>query len=51
MKKISGILGLLKTIVKYGAFVMAGIEIINFAIDKIQEVTKDQEAKETTDGN
>lgn len=47
MKKISGVIKLLQAVVKYGAYVMAVIEIVEFAIKTIQAIKdKDDDNEE-----
>lgn len=38
MNKAAGILNVLKNVIKYGAYIMVAIEIVQFAIDKIEAV-------------
>ena len=37
MKKINGILGFFKLLLKFGTIIMIGIDIVNYAIERIEK--------------
>jgi hypothetical protein len=45
MKRISGIVGGLKTILKYGVYIMAIIKIGEFAIETLEGIDSSKDAK------
>lgn len=49
MKKLGGIVGGLKFVLKYAVYVMAIIKIVEFSITTLNEVESSEEKKEVTD--
>lgn len=40
MKKIKSIVDILKVVVKYGAYIMVIVDVVQYAIDKIEDLNK-----------
>lgn len=45
MKKVSGVLGILKLVIKYGAYIAVAVRVVQFAFDEFSKV--DAEKGET----
>lgn len=47
MKSISTITGVLKIIVKYGAYIAVAVKVVQFAHDEFVKLTEEKEAEKT----
>lgn len=47
MKTLSNITGVLKIIVKYGAYIAVGVKVVQFAHDEFEKLSQEKEAEKT----
>ena len=47
MKKISGIIDVLKMALKYSAYILVFVDIVSYAISKVEALQNDQNEKES----
>lgn len=47
MKNISNIIGALKLVAKYSAYVLVIVDVINFAIERFESIAEKEQTKES----
>lgn len=44
MKKVSGVLGILKLVIKYGAYIAVAVKVVQFAFDEFSKVDAEKQS-------